>query len=169
LFDRDQKTKQEGCSMSATSIDDLDLAGSAKAGAAALLALHPNVVFTSGRRNIAQQASAMAGNVAVRRGWIKDTYAASPERDSLQDWIDAHPAATTKQAIAAGLTTTMNGWSDAQKARLSRHFSGQAFDVRPVAGAAGDAIKADMKNLADRRKFFDTEGGLTIWHVDFNT
>jgi hypothetical protein len=150
-----------------SSIDDLDLVDYAKEAAKKLRDTHPSVVFTSGRRNVKEQAEAMAGNVVQNRNWIKETYLQSAERDSLQKWVDDHPGATTKAQISAGLQGIMNGWTDEQKGRLSRHFSGQAFDVRPVAGQDGKAIKTTIRGLPNLRKFLESEGGLTIWHADF--
>jgi hypothetical protein len=149
------------------SVDDLGLVDYAKAAALKLQSDFPNVIFTSGRRNVEQQAGAMAGNIVQNRHWITDTYAASQERDELQSWVDANAGATTKQAIANGLTGIMSNWTDQQKSRFSRHFSGQAFDVQPVAGSGGDNIKAGIRSLPNLRTFLDTEGGLIIWHADF--
>lgn len=150
-----------------TSISNLDLSGHAKSGAEALLAAHPDVVFTSGRRSVQQQAHAMAGNVLGNRNWIRDTYAESPERYELQTWVDTHPDALTRDQITAGLRTVMNGWNDTRKVRLSRHFAGLAFDVRPVAGAGGDSIKTTIRALPYLRRFLDSEGGMVIWHAEF--
>jgi hypothetical protein len=146
---------------------ELNLLGFVKQAADLLLEKHPEVIFTSGRRTVQQQASAMAGNVRKKRKWIEQTYSDTPQRRALQKWVDDHPEAKTASAIAAGLESVMKDWSDAQKARLSRHFSGQAFDVQPVGGAAGTAIKKMIRNLPNLRKFLEKEGGLVIWHADF--
>src|SRR5215470_9907579 len=82
------------------SIDDLGLIEHAKSGAQALRNQFPNIVFTSGRRDVEKQASAMAGNVVRNRKWIEQTYRASPQRDALQRWVDSHAEAQTKAAIA---------------------------------------------------------------------
>jgi hypothetical protein len=132
-----------------------------------LLSRHPGVVFTSGRRDSRQQADAMAGNVAMKRRWIEETYLATAERTALQAWVDANPAAVTKEQISAGLQSVMASWTDEQKRRISRHFSGQAFDVNPVSGPAGEAIKASIRALPNLRKFLPEEGGQVIWHADF--
>jgi hypothetical protein len=147
--------------------EDLDLVDCAKASADLLLDKHPTVKFTSGRRNVAQQASAMAGNVRVNRKWIQETYTDTPQRKALQKWVDDHPDAKTKAAIAAGLESVMTTWSDLQKSRLSRHFSGQAFDVQPVVGDAGKTIKKTIRALPNLRQFLEKEGGLVRWHADF--
>ena len=41
----------------------------------------------------------------------------------------------------------METWTDAQRAKLSRHFAGLAFDVQPVFGSPGEAIKATIRKL----------------------
>src|SRR6185436_16909459 len=64
-------------SMGTQNISSLNLSAKAKTAAEALLAKHPAVVFTSGRRDLAGQASAMAGNVVKTRDYIVKTYAAS--------------------------------------------------------------------------------------------
>ena len=142
---------------------ELDLAEHAASAAKRLKADHPTVVFTSGRRSVSDQADAMAGNVVVNRKWIVQTYAASNERDTLQKWVDENPTVTRRQSIAAGLSNIMTGWTDAQRVKLSRHFAGLAFDVRPGDAAIKDAIKV-LPNLV---KFLDSEGGITIWHAEF--
>jgi hypothetical protein len=152
-----------------TALSNLDLAGYAKDGAELLLRAHPAVVFTSGRRSVQQQANAMAENVVGNRNWIRETYAESPERYELQTWLESHPDAATRDQIMAGLRTVMNGWNDGRKTRLSRHFAGLAFDVQPVAGAAGEAIKATIRRLPHLRRFLDSEGGKIIWHTEFES
>jgi hypothetical protein len=146
-------------------IADLGLVDYAQDAAVALLAAHPNVVFTSGRRSVKQQADAMAGNIEENRQYIEETYAANPESRSLQQWVDEHPEAATQAAISTGLEGIMRNWTDAQKKTLSRHFSGQAFDVQPVED--GDAIKETIRSLPNLHLFLESRGGLTRWHADF--
>jgi hypothetical protein len=146
-------------------IDDLDLEAYVADAARRLQAAHPEVVFTSGRRDKRKQADAMAGNVVKNRTWIKETYAASPQRDALQRWVNDHPEATTKAAIATGLLSVMDGWTTVQLGAFSRHLTGEAFDVNPVTG--GDDIKATIRKLPNIGYFTDKEGGLVIWHASF--
>lgn len=146
---------------------DLGLTGAAKAAATRLERDHPDLVFTSGRRSVAEQARAMAANVLRNRRWIEATYAATAESRSLQAWLDDHPAAAPAGEIADGLATIMSAWSDDRKARLSKHFSGQAFDVRPVGGARGAIIKAAIRCSPGLTKFLEREGGLVRWHAQF--
>lgn len=149
-------------------IDDLDLAEPAMRAARLLAARHPKITFTSGRRRVADQARAMASNIRLNRRWIAETYRRTAERDMLQTWVDAHPRATSAAAIAAGLRGVMARWSDDQRARLSRHFSGQAFDVQPLPpGPEARAVKATIRALPGLTKFLEQEGGLIRWHAEF--
>jgi hypothetical protein len=147
-------------------IEGLDLSATAKAAAYQLKAAHPEISFTSGRRSIAGQAHAMASNIVSSgdRQWIVHVpYAGAGE---LQKWVDDHPAATTVDAIAAGLKGVLDAMSEEQRGKVSKHLSGDAFDVQPQEKDA-DKIKADMAALPGVTKFLQQEGGLTRWHVQF--
>jgi len=147
-------------------IEALNLRGAARAAAYALKKAHPAVKFTSGRRNKADQARAMASNVVHNRNWIEDTYAASTVSKACQKWVDGHPDAKTQEEIAAGLLSVLDVATDAHLARLSRHLSGDAFDVQPVETDA-DAIKKTMRGLKGLDIFLEKEGGLVRWHAQF--
>src|ERR1700727_2258892 len=58
-------------------VSDLGLSPNAKAAAGSLLKQFgaDKIAFTSGRRDIAGQAKAMAGHVVNKRKWIMNTYA----------------------------------------------------------------------------------------------
>jgi gamma-glutamyl:cysteine ligase YbdK (ATP-grasp superfamily) len=148
-----------------TSSEDLGLSDYAKSAAEQLKRDFPTVVFTSGRRTVDEQASAMAGNIVKNRQWIAQTYAASAERDALQAWVDENQHANTAAAVARGLSGIMNSWADSQRVKLSRHFAGLAFDVRPTSDAK---LKAAIRGLPHLVKFLENEGGLTIWHAEFS-
>jgi len=147
-------------------IEALDLAATARAGAYALKAAYPSVVFTSGRRSKEDQARAMSGNVVANRKWIEQTYADSPLRTKCQDWIDANPNKKSAAEIAEGLVSVFNAVADADLGKFSKHLSGEAFDVQPVDKDA-DEIKKTIRGLAGLSKFLDTEGGLVRWHAQF--
>jgi hypothetical protein len=149
-------------------IEDLNLIEPALTGAKLLRHAHPAVVFTSGRRKVEDQARAMAQNVARNRQWIVQTYVATAQRDQLQGWVNAHASATTVAAIQAGLQAIMQAWTPVQRGKLSKHFSGLAFDVQPMpAGSAADAVKAAIRALPRLDKFLEMEGGLVRWHAQF--
>lgn len=144
-------------------IAELQLEPVAKNAATVLQSKHPQIEFTSGRRSIFQQAHAMARNVAANRKWIGQTYLAGAK---LQRWVDKHPEAKTVDAITAGLEQTMKTMPEGELLKISRHLTGKAFDVRPVAANAA-AIKADILRLPGLHKFLDKEGGLVRWHAQF--
>jgi hypothetical protein len=147
------------------SIADLGLVDYAQDAAAALLAAHPNVVFTSGRRSVKQQADAMADNIVENRQYIEQTYAATAESRSLQQWVDEHLEAATEATISTGLENIMSNWTDDQRKTLSLHFSGQAFDVQPVND--GGAIIKTINSLPNLHRFLSSRGGLVRWHAEF--
>jgi hypothetical protein len=148
-------------------IEALGLAATARRAAYALKALHPDVVFTSGRRDKSSQAAAMASNVVINRSWIRQTYVDTPASRACQKWVDEHPDAATREALHVGLLSVLEDLADADLGRLSRHLSGEAFDVRPVPGEIGDAIKADIRSLDGLTRFLEKEGGLVRWHAQF--
>lgn len=147
--------------------EDLGLAEPARSAAAALYAQFPDVLFTSGRRGVGDQARAMASNIVANRRWIAETYMPTAESQALQKWVDTHPAAVSQDKIAQGLAGVMVTWTDAQKGKVSKHFSGEAFDVQPVPGDKGKAIKAYIRTLPGLTKFLEKEGGLVRWHAQF--
>jgi hypothetical protein len=147
-------------------IEALDLAVTAHTAAYALKKAHPSIKFTSGRRDKAEQADAMASNVIKNRRWIEQTYAKSDLRTQCQEWIDKHTDKTTQADIAAGLLAIFAVAGDAALGRLSKHLSGEAFDVQSVDKDA-DAIKKTIRSLPGLDKFLDTEGGLVRWHAQF--
>jgi hypothetical protein len=144
-------------------IEEMDLEPTAKNAATILQSKHPAIEFTSGRRTVFQQAHAMAGNVVSNRKWIGQTYLAGAK---LQQWVDQHPEAKTVDQITAGLVQVMNAMPEEELVKISRHLTGRAFDVRPVAANAA-AIKADILKLPGLHKFLDKEGGLVRWHAQF--
>lgn len=146
-------------------IDQLDLSATAKTAAQQLKQAHPEITFTSGRRDIAAQAHAMASNIvsSADRTWIKKTYVAA---GALQKWVDDHPKATSIDEISDGLKGVLDTMTDAERSKISKHLSGDAFDVRPQTKDAAK-IKADMAALPGVTKFLSEEGGLERWHVQF--
>jgi hypothetical protein len=108
----------------------------------------------------------MAGNVVSKRNWIKETYLESEASIACQKWVDDNEDKKTKQEIAAGLTQVLNGLTEAQLARLSKHLSGDAFDVQPVDKDA-EKIKKTIRALPGLKRFLEKEGGLVRWHVEF--
>jgi hypothetical protein len=147
-------------------IEALHLSAVAKNAAYELKKKHPSVHFTSGRRDKQEQAHAMATNVVLNRNWIKETYVQSAARDACQKWVDENKDKKTTNQTAAGLKKVLDGLTDAELARLSKHLSGDAFDVQPVDKDA-DEIKKTIRGLPGLGKFLEKEGGLVRWHAQF--
>ena len=148
-------------------IESLKLSPKAKKAAELLQKQHPDIVFTSGRRDLDGQARAMAGNVVKNRNWIKETYRENDASKACQKWVDDHPEAKTQKEIAAGLAETFDRLGP-KAGQISRHLTGDAFDVQPVQEKTkADAIKKSIRELPDVKQFLEKEGGLEIWHVGF--
>lgn len=147
-------------------IEALNLTGNAKRGAYALKKAHPSITFTSGFREKDDQARAMAQNVVKKRSWIGNTYYPTKVSEALQKWVNDHPEKITQDDIAEGLLSVLNGFTDAQLAGLSKHLSGEAFDVQPVETDA-DAIKKTIRDLDKLHRFLEKEDGLVRWHAQF--
>lgn len=147
-------------------IEALKLSAVARMAAYVLKKKHPGIIFTSGRRDRAAQAHAMAANVVLNRKWIRETYLPSPACLQCQDWLDRNPEKITREEIAGGLDGVLAALSDADLARFSKHLSGDAFDVQPVKADA-DEIKQTLNSLPGKSKFLEREGGLLRWHVQF--
>jgi hypothetical protein len=147
-------------------IEGLDLSDIAKKAAYELKKKHPAVTFTSGRRDKEDQARAMAGNMVQNRNWIEDTYAESKASKACQKWVNENKEAKSVEEIAAGLKGVLDGLSEAELAQLSKHLTGEAFDVQPVEKDAA-AIKKTIRGLTGLSKFLDREGGLVRWHAQF--
>src|ERR1700732_4414217 len=105
-------------------IEELKLEPTADNAARLLQQKHPNIQFTSGRRDVPQQAHAMASNIVSLndRQWIGKTYLAGAK---LQQWVDDHPDAVTVDQITAGLQDTMNAMAEADLLKISRHLTGR--------------------------------------------
>lgn len=147
-------------------IEALDLAEAARKAAYELKKKHPSVTFTSGRRDKSDQARAIAQNVPENRKWIEETYAKSKARDACQKWLNDNSEKKTVAEIENGLLGVLQGLTDAELAQLSKHLSGEAFDVQPVEKDA-DKIKQSIRALPGLKKFLDKEGGLVRWHAQF--
>ena len=143
-------------------IDVLELAPDVAQKALALKAACPQVLFTSGRRSIPQQARAMARNSLGRPQYIAQTYADCAAKRALVAWLEAHPHVRTLPQLAAGFEQVMRAQPATELVHLSLHLIGRAFDVKP-----GSATLPAIQALAPSR-FLTNEAGLTrCWHIQF--
>jgi hypothetical protein len=153
-------------------IEALGLTATAKAAAYKLKQDHPTIVFTSGLRTKADQARAMAGNVVSDRSYIKNTYKATNQgATACQKWVDDNPTKKTKAEIESGLLGVIDGLNQSQLDGLSKHLSGNAFDVNEDDSDEGKKIKAAMDNTPGGKFVPETVGKPPdekhIWHLQF--
>lgn len=144
-------------------IEALDLQPLAKEAAYLLKAAHPAVQFTSGRRTLRAQAHAMATKVTLNRRWIAQTYRATNASRACQRWVDRNPEVTTTDDVAAGLVTVLRALPATDVLLLSKHLTGNAWDVAP----AGPEVETTIRGLPGLTLFLTREGGFTIWHAQF--
>jgi hypothetical protein len=145
-------------------IKALNLEPQAEQAAVSLRQASPGVIFTSGRRSLADQARAMASNVVGGGGknWVTNTYAHSAVRDAIQAWINKNwsQVKSNREAVANGILEILNANVPASYS-FSRHLTGLAFDVQP-----GSTTEKAINALHGH--FIKNEGGLVRWHIDFN-
>ncbi len=128
------------------------------------------IVFTSGRRDLKKQAEAMAWNVTKDRDWIGATYLVGL---TLQDWVNHHPELVRYRELADGLYRYMLELGPDYYGRISRHLSGDAWDIDPIVDVdghptadGGDVIET-IRSLDGLDKFLTKEGRLVRWHAQF--
>jgi len=143
-------------------IAGLNLLPKAQEGAMTLRREDPHVRFTSGRREMADQARAMAQNVVGGggRNWIGATYAKGGPAQQLQKWVTEHPKARSQAEVQSGLLGIMQAMSPDELMGVSKHLSGEAFDVQP------NSIDIKLiQALPGLTQFLPKEGKLVRWHI----
>lgn len=159
-------------------IEQLRLAPLAKKGALFIFEKHPYVIFTSGRRDIMEQAHAMACNVIVDPKWIYRTYIRGAALQSAIDTYRLMARPWTVQAIEDVLLETMHHLTDEELGGLSRHYTGDAVDLKPILDNTGcptpqgEAVLETIRGmkhdpLFGLEKFLTREGDLIRWHLQF--
>lgn len=148
-------------------IEQLHLSPLMAQRAAELQAAFPSVVYLSGRRDLDQQAHAMACQVVSSRNWIAKTYLHAA---LLQTAVDFHPECVTVDALTTLLRDTMRGLSQHELAHISDHLAGNAVDLMPMEDATGQFTPTGQEiytwiyDCPDTKVFLTREGGKTIWH-----
>ena len=159
----------------------MDLAPNARRGAELTQAHFPWMVFTSGRRDPLNQARVMATNLAKDRAWMQVTYRPGPHLTVLQDWLDANPDQRTAEQLGQGLYGIMLAMDPAMLRRLSRHFTGDAWDAQwpRTSGPEGAWVYNDPLGFEVRdfilalpvelgvEKVLTKEGTLKVLHAQF--
>lgn len=148
------------------------LRSGARAAAEKFLSEFPACALTSGRRDLAEQAHAMAVNLAQSRNWLSSTYAPSPVKDACQAWLDGNSEVCDVPLIAAGLLGVLEGFTPEMLRHLSWHLSGDAFDVQPIPEDGPTQclaqLVADHVAAGGQAKLLTSEGGLIRWHAQFS-
>lgn len=157
-------------------IDELNLNPNPRRAAEAIQRLHPDIVFTSGRRDLHAQARAMARNVFRDPLFMEVTYKPGRAKMLLEHWLREHPDAT-EQDMVEGFTVVLGGMEQLALAQLSRHFSGDAWDAAyPKLDDGNDddaeaaAIKQDLMALSPDfgvEKVLLKEGSIKVIHAQF--
>lgn len=152
-------------------VSELDLSPVAKAAAEKLVASFPQVVFTSGRRDLRKQAEVMATNELRDPGWVKSTYKIS---EPFVWWIEQNkPKSQVEMAI--GFHDVMMRMSQEEIDQVSKHLSGNAFDIKPIIDKTGMPTTEGFeivdfcRSKLGAEKILLREGNLIVWHVQFST
>ena len=160
------------------SIAHMKLAPNARRAAGLVLEAHPSAQFTSGRRDVYDQARVMAQNV-VRLGaaWLKDTYRDPRLVSLLMNYVEEHPENTASSVLLAnGFYQTLQEHYAGDLARFP-HLRGDAFDLAwpRLAGGAidrgtGEAMCRTIEFLPVElglKMILKREGQLDVIHAEF--
>jgi hypothetical protein len=142
-------------SASDAEIDGLDLQSDVADAARALKKKIPAVHFTSGRRTLEEDSSAVAGNIVANRNYV-DIFVNSRPKRLIKKWVDDHPTAT-RQEITDALVAILEPMNETERSYWSLHLAGRAFDISQSSCSLADLQKAFPQALQEE----------THWHVQF--
>ena len=163
-------------------IDELKLAPNARRAAEIILAEHPYAEFTSGRRDVLDQARAMAQNVvAVGPQWIYKTYNSKQPRmvKVMMGHMEENP-----DRVKSPLLLTEDFHQIIHEYFMPEfmkfpHFQGRAFDIRwprlasgVIDFAKGDQICYTIANLNEIHRIplellLKQESGVFVIHSQY--
>jgi hypothetical protein len=156
-----------------TALAGLGLVGDALEVASEMQAKWP-VIFTSGRRNVIDQARAMALDVVASgkgAAWIIATYAPSAARSACVDAVCDLTTPLNTDNVTTAIGHALAPLSNAELAHLSRHLGGCAFDLSPSClhepwwSDAEAYLRGECRDRGG--KLLLQEGGLTRVHAEF--
>jgi hypothetical protein len=150
--------------------EQLNLTGSALYAATKIKEKFPKVIFTSGTRTLDSQAKAVAQNIyrTQNSGWVGATY-----RDSVfirklnQEIINNWNAIKGSESLILQTVNKVFSSDNAGARSMSKHLTGYAFDIR-VNCVNYNELNNFLKTLPDFHQFLTQEGGLAVWHIEFN-
>ena len=150
--------------------DQLNLTGSALYAATRIKERFPNVIFTGGTRTLDAQARAIAQNIyrSQNSGWVGATYRDSAFIRRLnQEIINNWASIRGSEAMIFQTINKVFESDNAGAKTMSRHLSGYAFDIR-VNSVNYNELNSFVRTLPGFHQFLTEEGGLSIWHIEFN-
>lgn len=148
-------------------IAQMKLSPFARQGAEMMQRKYPEIVFTSGRRDVFAQARAMAQNVLMERDWLVKTYKPGPVLSTLQMCVLDNPQAQTVPQLADLFYEAMLGFPTDVLMGFSRHFTGDAWDAQWPGEALAPAMCADVLSLPHLHKLLTREGARRLIHAQF--
>lgn len=165
--------------MAGLTIDEMRLSPNTKRAAQLILKAHPDARFTSGRRDVMDQARVMAQNV-VRYGptWLKDTYKDQRMVALLMTYTEENlDKASSPKLLAIGFYEALQEHFAGQLLQFP-HIRGDAFDIAwPMLANGlidrikGDAICRTIEMLPVElglQLILKREGKLEVIHAQFN-
>ena len=160
-------------------LDEMRLSPNARYAAQLVLARHPSVVFTSGRRDVREQAKAMAANT-LRYGvaWLGQTYKNRQMVEELESWMEQNLEKTASLSmLAEGFYLTLQSTQAGQLSQFP-HCRGDAFDIQCPRYADGrinegetSAIRTVIETLPQEcglQLILTREGQHRVIHAQFN-
>lgn len=165
--------------MSGLTIQELRLSPTAEQAARFVLKLHPEVVFTSGRRDLSDQARVMAQNaVTFGASWLDDTYKNKRIVTHLMTYMEEHPERCRDAKVLGHHFYEELQEHFAGEFTKFPHLRGDAFDIRYPRlknglydKPSGDRLMATLRSLPEHgipvEWVTDREGKLTVIHIQF--
>ena len=136
-------------------VDALDLQSDVANAAKALKAKVPAVRFTSGRRSLEEDSSAVAANIVANRNYV-NTFVDSEPKKLIKTWVDGHPTAT-KAEITDAIVKILEPMNDTKRSYWSLHLGGRAFDISQTSCTLAEVQAVFPQALQEE----------THWHVQF--
>lgn len=165
--------------MAGLTIQELRLSPTAERAARLVLERHPEAVFTSGRRDLADQARAMAQNaVAFGATWLNDTYKNKRIVNHLMTYMEENPEhCRDAKVLGHHFYEQLQEHFAGEYAKFP-HLRGDAFDIRYPRlknglynRPDGDKIMATIRTLPEHgiplEWVTDQEGKLVVIHAQF--
>ena len=159
-------------------IEQMHLSPNARRAAQLVLAAHPTVLFTSGRRDVRDQARAMAENT-IRYGtdWLGQTYKNQAMVQALVTWTHTHlDSAASVPLMTEGFYQTLVSDQAGQLTQFP-HVRGDAFDIQCPRFASGQideqtvsAIRRTIETLPNElglQLILTKEGSHRVIHAQF--